>query len=332
MFFGPFTSKASPPDKISPSFHQQCQGNIVATYVTLWPVFPTHHKASFFSVVATTPCKKGSVNYKNKLLINIVADVLPNGDYGWQTIALAYQEQSKEEIQRDTADMKKHWIKVICNGMKKPTGWTGEAGDQIHRCMAIEKKILKKKHSGMMGFLSSEDDANLEGVEMVEENALKASLFGGASASVGGEENAVNNSMESMELANQDDVIIPAPDIPPPCQRLSNESQDDTGNEGVEEVTPNIHAGLRRAEDFMKMQKMKNSSNKNKECTLIAGAVEKLVERQDLGGMAASMSMMLMRQLKAMNSSMERQEQQERKQERRKRKKRKIRKKCHAMR
>jgi hypothetical protein len=93
---------------------------------------------------------------------------------------------------------------------------------------------------------------------MVEENALQASPFGGASASVGGEENVVNNSMESMELANQDDVITPAPNIPPPHRRLSNESQDNTGNEGVEEVMPNIRAGLRRAEDFMKAQKTKN--------------------------------------------------------------------------
>ncbi len=132
-------SKASPPNKIPPSFHQQCQGNIVAAYMTLWPVFPTHHKARFFSVVATMPHKKGSVNYKNKLLINIVANALPNGEYGWQTVALAYQEQSKEEILRDTADMKKHWIKVLCNGMKEPMGRTREACDRIHRCMAIEK-------------------------------------------------------------------------------------------------------------------------------------------------------------------------------------------------
>jgi hypothetical protein len=131
----------------------------------------------------------------------------------------------------------------------------------------------------MMGFSSPEDEATLEGGEMVEENALQASLFDQASTSVGGEENAVNNSMESMELVDQDNVNIPMPDIPPPCQRLSIQSQDDTGNEGIEEVTPNIHAGLRRAEDFMKAQKMKNSSNKNKERTLIAGAIVKLVER-----------------------------------------------------
>jgi hypothetical protein len=144
MFFGPFTSTELPPDKIPPSFRPLCRGNIVAEYVTLRPMFPAPHKACFFGAVAAMPRKKGSVNYKNKLLIDIVADVLPNGEYGWQTVTLAYQEQSKEEILRDSADMKKHWIKVLCNGMKKPTGRMGEAGDRTHRCIAIEKKILKK--------------------------------------------------------------------------------------------------------------------------------------------------------------------------------------------
>jgi hypothetical protein len=54
-------------------------------------------------------------------------------------------------------------------------------------------------------------------------------------------------------------------------------------------------------------------------------------ERQDSGGMAASILMMLMRQLDTMNSSLDRWEQQERKQERRERKKRKLRKKRRAM-
>ncbi len=73
-----------------------------------------------------------------------MADILPNGEYGWQTVALAYQEQSKEEVFRDSTVMKKHWIKVLCNGMKRPMGQTGEPGDPIHSCMAIEKNIFKK--------------------------------------------------------------------------------------------------------------------------------------------------------------------------------------------
>ncbi len=103
MFFGPFTSKASPPDKIPPSFCQQCQGNIIAAYVTLRPIFPTLHSARFFGALAMMPRRKGSVNYKNDLLIDILANILPNSEYGWQTVAIAYQEQSKENILRDSA-------------------------------------------------------------------------------------------------------------------------------------------------------------------------------------------------------------------------------------
>jgi hypothetical protein len=179
--------------------------------------------------------------------------------------------------------------------------------------------------------LSSKDEAALEGAGMVEENALQASLFDQSSASVGGEENAVNNSMELMESVEQDDVNVPVPNIPPPCLRLSIQSQDDTRIDGVEEVTPSIHAGLRRVEELMKAQKTKNSSNKIEERTSIAGAIVKLAERQESGGIAASMLMMLMRQLDAMNSSLDRCEQWERKQERRERKKRKLCKKRCAM-
>jgi hypothetical protein len=170
---------------------------------------------------------------------------------------------------------------------------------------------------------------------MVEENALQASLFDQSSTSVGGEENAVNDSMESIELVEQDGFDIPVPNIHPPCQRLLIQSQDNTGNntgnEGVEKVMPSIRSGPRRADELMKAQKTKNLSNKIKERTSIVGAIMKLVERQESGGMAARMLMMLMRQLDAMNSSLDRHEQRERKQERRERKKRKLCKKRRAM-
>ncbi len=109
------------------------------------------------------------------------------------------------------------------------------------------------------------------------------------------------------------------PNLLPLCQHLSTPTQDNTGNKDAEEVTArdmtNIRANLRRVEDLMKVQKTKNLSNKNKECTSIAGAIMKLIERQDLGGMAASILMMLMRQLEALNNSMDKQEERERKRE-----------------
>jgi hypothetical protein len=68
------------------------------------------------------------------------------------------------------------------------------------------------------------------------------------SSSVGGEDNAVN---ELMELADQDNVDIPVPQIPPLCQCLSTQTQDSTGNKGV------ARAGLRRAKESMKTHKTK---------------------------------------------------------------------------
>ncbi len=59
-------------------------------------------------------------------------------------MATAYQKISKEEALQDTNDIKKHWIKNLCNNMKKPTGATGENGDRVNRCMKTEKKIMQK--------------------------------------------------------------------------------------------------------------------------------------------------------------------------------------------
>jgi hypothetical protein len=38
------------------------------------------------------PRQVGAKNYKNDVLILIVAEILPNGKYGWEAVAIAYQE------------------------------------------------------------------------------------------------------------------------------------------------------------------------------------------------------------------------------------------------
>jgi hypothetical protein len=96
--------------------------------------------------------RNGSVNYKNKVLTQLIGEILPNGEYGWQAIAMACQEKTKEEALRDCMDGNKHWIKNLCNNMKKPTGRMGEDGDWIIRCIAIENKIMRKTHLEMLGF------------------------------------------------------------------------------------------------------------------------------------------------------------------------------------
>jgi hypothetical protein len=70
--------------------------------------------------------------------------MLPNGEYGWQAVAMSYQERIKEEALRNCTDVKKHWIRNLCNNMKKPKGRMGEDGNQINPCIAIEKKIMRK--------------------------------------------------------------------------------------------------------------------------------------------------------------------------------------------
>ena len=102
------------------------------------------------------PRKTGARNYRNELLIEIVAQVLPNGEYAWQAVALAYQEQSKEESVRDTDDLKRHWVKNLCNNMKKPTGKPDRISERILRCIGIEREIMRKTHAGMMGIEESE--------------------------------------------------------------------------------------------------------------------------------------------------------------------------------
>jgi hypothetical protein len=128
---------------------------------------------------------KGAVNYKNEMLINIISEILPNGEYGWQAVSFAYHEQSKEDQARNTDDLKRHWIKTLCNGMKKPTGKPGGPKDRIHRCISIEKKILNKTHSGMLG-LSSSDGEDDEEDDAPSRGGMDDDLFGEEAEIVGG--------------------------------------------------------------------------------------------------------------------------------------------------
>ena len=75
----------------------------------------------------------GHPNYQNNFLIHIVERILPNGNEGWHLVALAYQHESGEEILRSEDDLKKNWVRKLCNNMKKPTGRMGaDAKDRIN--------------------------------------------------------------------------------------------------------------------------------------------------------------------------------------------------------
>ena len=53
-----------------------------------------------------------TVNYKNDVLIDIIEEILPNGELGWEAIAIAYQAKTNEESLQDTTNVKKHWLKT----------------------------------------------------------------------------------------------------------------------------------------------------------------------------------------------------------------------------
>ncbi len=121
MFFGPFLSKTSPLDQILPSLRQQGGGELRNTsrfvlYTALLPWF------AFFSTAVSMARRKGSVHYTNKVLIQLIIEILPNGEYGWQAVAMTYQERTKEEALRNCTDLKKHWINNLCNNMRKLMG------------------------------------------------------------------------------------------------------------------------------------------------------------------------------------------------------------------
>ena len=71
-------------------------------------------------------CLLGRPNYQNNILIPIMERILPDGIEGWHLVALMYKEKSKEEVLWAEDDLKKNWIKKLCNNFKKPTGRTGQ--------------------------------------------------------------------------------------------------------------------------------------------------------------------------------------------------------------
>ena len=104
--------------------------------------------------------RTGVPNYQNAILIRIVERLLPNGNEGWRLVALAYKEESGEENLRSEDDLKKNWVRKLCNNMKKPTGRMGaDAKDRINQCIEIERRILDKSSSGILGG-SDEDELN----------------------------------------------------------------------------------------------------------------------------------------------------------------------------
>ena len=101
----------------------------------------------------------GRPNYQNHLLIPIIDRISPNGAEGWRLVALAYKEQSGESVLRTEKELRDNWVKKLCNNFRKPTGMTGEMGDRVLRCIAIERRIMAMTDSVVLGGESDDDES-----------------------------------------------------------------------------------------------------------------------------------------------------------------------------
>ena len=123
---------------------------------------------------------------------------------------------ANKDILRDTDDLKRHWVKTLCNGMKKPTGGTGEKGERIHKCIHIERLILDKTHLGILGL--SPDGEDVE------------SKDGGS-----GSDTSLNN--YSAEVVSS---------RPPPVQDTTGENKEDEDSElaGIDLSITDLQVGV----------------------------------------------------------------------------------------
>ena len=90
-------------------------------------------------------------------------------------------------------------------------------------------------------------------------------------------------------------------------------------------MSKSVQTAMARAESLAKAAKTKNSSNKKKERTSIAGTIVKMIERIDSSSnstMTANMNMMMMRQMEEMNRGMARRHKEERRERKREKKRR----------
>ena len=278
---------------------------------------------------------RGAKNYKNEVLINIIASHLPNGQYSWDLVAKDYMTAAKEPIIRDTDDVKRHWVKILCNGMNKPTGETGGSNDRIHRCIAIERLILDKTHSAILGLSPPQQEGVTD-----SEDAIAGSEVN--------EDEGDDNSAAVPRFPSLNGPLLP-PLLPPPPGVFEADFDDEltgidttitTRATPAEKMPQSLTAAARpesrnsTSATRKKNQKTKNSSNKNKDRTSIAGSISKLIDslssNTDDGeaNVGKRMNMMMMQQLDSMDRRMERRDKKERKEKRRKKKKRQKKKRA----
>jgi len=319
------------------------------------------------------PRAKGAKNYKNDLLIPIIAEILPNGEYGWSAVALAYQEQAQEDDPHNTDDLRRQGVKNLCQNMKKPAGRPGENSDHTHRCIAIECKIMEKTHAGMMGIEESKDEDHVSDAvedegELGVVNTLRCSSPRMSKTRANGliRSQLASSRVPTAEVVEDNDAQViaewesqreeeefqdytdridnPATPIVAsytrvnardadslfalptlPSQTQSVRSALKKAAESTPPMSKSVQSAMARAESLAKAAKTKNSSEKKKERTSIAGTIVTMIEQIDSSSnstMTTNMNMMMMRQMKEINRMMARHHKEERRERKREKKRR----------
>jgi hypothetical protein len=152
--------------------------------------------------------------------------------------------------------------------MKKLTGKPGGPNDRIHRCISIEKKILDKTHSGMLGLSSdNEVDAPRSSGAGEDDDPFGEELVGG-----GGVNETFESAQDEDDDGNTDAAVVPdnLPPLPGPVGPSAlalppREVQDTGDNKGLMMVPSapassawvDVRGSLKRAESLVKAQKTK---------------------------------------------------------------------------
>ena len=145
-----------------------------------------------------------NTKYRRDILADIVGEVLPRGQLGWQRVAAIYRERTNESEERDVEKLKKYWRYKCCNNYKKVTGSAGNPSEDIvARCNLIHERILRQGNSVALGLTEPDEDDDDDDFE--DDDGYFANSRDG---DVGGEDDVENGDdrMANPTIATNEDV------------------------------------------------------------------------------------------------------------------------------
>ena len=101
--------------------------------------------------------RKGKPNYKSSILLKVVRSILPASKLGWEEVAEDYKLSTKEEDLRGYEDVKRHFIKKMCDSNKKVTG-SSAPHTAVLAAQKVYQEILEKEGGGDYGADNQRDD------------------------------------------------------------------------------------------------------------------------------------------------------------------------------